>query len=719
MIFRETALSLKRIVQPIKQNPKRYQPLAACLSLALSLATAATAATVSIAWALPSQAADEAAEADRSIAKLLPASTPLAIFISAQSQEWQALEQFELFAKIADLTGGFANVGSPAGIFFAPPGADYAADIEPWIGEKIAIATLPDTTPGSIAVTDVAAETYVVVPIANEAAIAPFIEKLEASRPEAPEKSTYLGAELWVWPERTESYDDKDGSDNWQHLPEVPHERIERPSKAQAKAQAKASVKPEAQAIAHLKATSSEGSMPLPGDFEPERDYDTYTVPGYAIAKIDGYLIFSTEPSTIKTLLDYGQFNTPRLVNSELFLRSQYGQTEGAVARVYGNLSEVTKYNLDGSVLPGVPGMPRLPGGLGGLGFPSVPTPPSPLGTSQATRALAAKALAGTTMDILLYPQSEGLRLQGRVYGNDLIRSQATPEFPYANSVLAFVPAPAYSLGSGRDIAGLWQQIAANLSINEFTSSFLEQARSVVSLATGLDLDTELLGWMDREFVLFFFPSSEGAINSFAPGTGVEIGIAIQTSDRPTAQTTLDTIDSLVGSFITTTSTTINNTSAVSWQAPSFNSGFSSDPAKSGTTISYLSHSWIAEDTVIITSGAGAMAHLLNVPDFKPVTEHSTFLNATRPLASPNNGYSYLNAGSTLSLVYALASKWLQIPPDDPFFQQAKSYLGTVRSVGSTTSSTNEYWQLDSLMNLAPAEQRKSTPRLSEEMQEP
>ncbi len=686
MIFRETALSLKSTSQPRKQTQKRCGP-AACLSLALGIFSASTA------WALPSDAV-----ADRSLGMLLPANTPTAIILSANPQDWQALEQFELFAKIAELTGGFGSGGSPAGIFFAPPGVDYATEIEPWIGAQIAIATLPDTTPRSIALTDIAAETFVVVPIANEAELSPFLEKLEASREESPEKSTYLGAELWVWPARTESYySDKDGADNWQNLPEVPHESVER-----TKASFKKSLKPGYQATAGLKAASLDSPPPLPGDFEPEPDYDpdydTYEVPGYAVAKIDGYLIFSTELETLKTLLDYGQFNTPKLGDSELFLRSQYGETEGAVARLYGNLSEVTKYNLDGSLIPTLPNILGLPGGLpGGLGFP----PASSLGISQETRAIASKALAGTTLDILLYPQAEGLRLQGRIYGNDSIRSQATPELPYADSALAFVPAPAYSLNSGRDIAGLWRQVAANLSLNEATRGFLEQARRTVSLATGLDLDSELLGWMDREFVLFFFPSNQGAINSFAPGTGVEIGMAIQTSDRPTAQTALDTLDNLVGSFITTTSTTINDTLAISWEAPSF----SANPSQVGQYTSYLSHGWIAEDTVIITSGSGAMAHLLNAPAFEPITRHSTFLNATRPLANPNNGYSYLNAGSTFSLAYALASKWLLIAPDDPFFQQVKSYLGTIRSFGSTASSTDEYWQLDSLMNLAPAEE--------------
>lgn len=625
-------------------------------------------------------------------AEILPGSTPSAVVISSDPASWTALEQFELFAKITRFVtssglGDSDGLGNPAGLFFAPPGTNYTTEITPWIGEKIVIAILPDTTPRSIAVNDLSTESVVVVPVADESKLAPFLEKLETSRAEAPDKSMYGDAALWVWPTREESLYPDEGSweeeweENWQGLPEVPHEEIEDFSDADTKIRNSVGTK----------AASVEVLSPPPEVFNKE-DYDTYTVQGKAVAQIDGYLIFAPEPETLKKLLDYRQFDYPRLSDNELFLRSQYGEAEGAIARIYGNLSEVAKFNLDGRLglssstpnIPNIPGIPRLPG------IPKFPTAPS-LTLPQENQALLAKALEGMTFDSLIYPQSEGLRIQGRVYGNNLIRSNATPELPYADSALSFVPAPSYALNSGRNIAGLWKQLARQLSRNATARDYLEQARSTVTLFTGLDLDTELIGWMDREFVLFFFPSQQGAINSFSPGAGVEVGLAIQTSDRPTAQKVLDTFDSLTGGLAT--NTTINDEPAVSWQVPS-----PTEPT------SYLSHSWISEDTVVITSGAGAMAQLLNNSAFEPVSEHPTFINATDSLAKPNNGYSYYNAGATFSLAYALVSKWLAIAPDNPTFQLVKSYLGTIRGGGATTSSTNEYWQLDSLLNLAPAE---------------
>lgn len=672
MIFRDSVLSLKRI---FSQRGAKCRDKTIYLSFVLSLLPVSRAIAIS-----PDPAA------------ILPSSTPYAITVSAKPEDWAVLEQFELFAKISRLTASTGinsdGLGNPAGFLFAPPGTDYATELAPWIGEQVVLATLPDTTPRSIAVNDLANETVIVVPVADESKLAPFLEKLESARPEAPQKSTYKGAQLWVWPTREESYyfegnweDNWEG--NWQNLPEIPHEEIEDFSKSSQ--QSRASV--------GTKAAATEVLSPPPEAFEKEEDYYTYTIKGQAVAKIDGYLIFAPVPETLKKLLDYHQFDYPRLSDSDLFLKSGYGAEEGAIARIYSNLSEVAKFNLDGGLglptapsIPSIPGIPQLPG------IPRFPTVPS-LTFAQENQALLARALEGMILDGLIYPQAEGLRLQGRVYGNNLIRSNATPELPYADSALNFVPAPTYALNSGRDIAGLWEQLARQLSRNATARGYLEQARSTATLFTGLDLDTELFGWMDREFVLFFFPSQQGLINSLLPGTGVEIGMAIQTSDRPTAQKVLDTFDDLSNGLAT--STTINNEPAVSWQAPE---------ATTTEPTSYLSHSWISEDTVVITSGAGAMAQLLNNSAFEPISEHPTFINATGSLATPNNGYSYFNAGSTFSLAYALVSKWLQVAPDDPTFQQVKSYLGTLRGSGATTSSTEAYWQLDSLLNLAPAE---------------
>ncbi|MGC1307966.1 MAG: DUF3352 domain-containing protein [Phormidesmis sp.] len=603
----------------------------------------------------PAWGAAEASPSDRQLAQLLPESTPVAIFLSAAEADWAALEQFELFDKIADLTGALPQ---SLNLTFLPPGLDRQA-VQGWMGDRSVLAVLPENAPRRISVTDLNDRFVAIATLKNPEAFASFIEVLESARGEAAEKSVYEGVALWVWPTRTQTIEET-----------VPEELKELEDFAGAKA-----------------AADGEDGPLLPEDFGAEDVY-TYEVPGLAIAQIDGYVLLAQDLEALKTLIDYQQIGQTTLGDSKLFLRSQYGQTEGAIGRIYGNLAEAIKFNFEGGFL-GAANVPLPPG------LPNLPSF-SALGLLPEARAMATEVLAGVTFDSLIYPQSEGLRFQGRLYGNDLIRATATPDLPYADSVLSFVPAPTFSLSSGRNVAGFWNRVADLLETNEVTSGFLERARTAVSAFTGLDLDKELIGWMDREFVLFFFPSNQGAINSFLPGAGIEVGVAIQTSDRPTAQAALNAFGTLTQTFAgenIATNTTVNNVPAVSWQL-----------FTGSETVSILSHSWIAEDTVVLTTGVGAMNRLLNAPAFEPLDEHPTFINATQSLAHPNNGYSYVNAGATLSLAYGLVGKYFAIPPDDPFFVTVKSYLGTIYGLGGTTSSTNEYWQLDYLVNLAPAE---------------
>ncbi|MEM9088688.1 MAG: DUF3352 domain-containing protein [Cyanobacteria bacterium P01_F01_bin.53] len=660
----------------------------------------------------PEIATPDIIAANRQLAQVLPESTPMAFFLSTREENWEGLERFALFSKISGFMGGSLT---PRSLPFFPPSLQYEfdGDIQSWMGEQAAIAFLPDTTPRSVAVTDIPSKMYMVLPVTDQAALVPFLEALEVSREGVtPEKTVHEGIELWVWPTRTASWDDgADFGDGPEVLPEVapeaaPETTPNLPDVPLPEA-APQSPSDEGSGMAEPKAVDPDPTLeelPLPEDFGDD-EWGTYEVPGLTVAMLGDHLVFAQEAAAVKELIDYQQFEGARLGDSELFLRSQYADTEGAIARFYSNLSEVVKFNLDGT-FPGNPfpdgsGFPSpvpLPPGLPDFStFPGLTLPPE-------AREMASQTLTGVTLDMLVYPQDEGMRLQGRIYGNGLVQSTATPDLPYADSALAFVPAPTYALSSGRDVAGFWQQIASGLALSEATRPFLEQARTMVSLATGLDLDTELLGWMDREFVLFFFPSNEGGLNSLLPDAGVEIGVAIQTSDRTTAQKALDAIDELVGPYIAVDAT-VNDTPAVSWQGPNFRG--SPEP------VSYLSHSWISDDTVLISSGAGAMKRLLNATAFEPVDEHPTFLNATDSLANPNNGYSYLNAGSTLSLIYSQLTRRFGLG-DSFFFQQVQSILGTIRGFGATTSSTDEYWQLDSLMNLAPAEQSRTSVALPE-----
>ncbi len=86
----------------------------------------------------------------------------------------------------------------------------------------------------------------------------------------------------------------------------------------------------------------------------------------------------------------------------------------------------------------------------------------------------------------------------------------------------------------------------------------------------------------------------------------------------------------------------------------------------------------------------------LNPKPYLPLHLNYTFRTATESLPKPNEGYFYINMGSSLSFLYGLILP--SVPRQySPYVRQAQQVLGTVRSVSSTSSTTPEAQRIDSL----------------------
>ncbi|MEO0457825.1 MAG: DUF3352 domain-containing protein [Cyanobacteria bacterium P01_A01_bin.114] len=578
----------------------------------------------------------------------LPANVALALTVDTTDATWATLSQFELFAKIADFTGASP---SPSTLPFLPRGLNYQDTVQPWIGDAAIFALLSAPSPGSVTFSERA---ILIAPVANPEPVQGFINEVALYRDEAPNLASYKGVELWLWPEVKVSWD-------W---PEADWPEADWPTEN------------ESEAFPLPTPISPQPLLPDPKITFPTRpgESDGYTIPGLAIARLDNYLLFANNVEVLKLWIEYQYPGGPTLAEHDAFLNMRsHPKAAGAMATLYGDVGELSKFKL-GDTLSALP----------------LPMPlPQPNLQDQAT---AARFLRGVTVETLIYPQAEGLRLQTRLNRNDFLPGfPATPADDDDDSILSLVPAPTYFLGSGRNLAGVWRETATALSLNEFAYNILESARSLVSFTLGLDLDTEILGWMDGEYTLFFFPSRTGLLNNLFPGANVEPALMLETRDRTTAEKALTAFDTFVGPDVAR-AVTVNQQPAVSWDLDMGNG-----------LDSVLSHSWIADDTLVVTTGTGAITSLMNPNGFEPLTGHSTFINAIATLPHPNAGYFYANTGSTLSLIYSL----LPLEPEDPFTQTIKSFLGTVHSLSMTSSSTSEYVQFDVLLGLATAEERE------------
>ena len=299
---------------------------------------------------------------------------------------------------------------------------------------------------------------------------------------------------------------------------------------------------------------------------------------------------------------------------------------------------------------------------------------------------------AYSTLDASLLGQTEGLRWQINAYRRtpktDIANNILRPE---ASQVLAWLPAATYSLTAGSNLEQQWQTMAAAFSADPQLKDLLTQFRNFFHTSTGLDIERDVTAWMDGEYVFFLYPTKGGLSKLIGSNFNLGIGFLVQTSDRAAAEATLRKLEQSIKSrsdgAITVASRSIKGEPVTSWESQVGNS-----------SQSLFAHSWVNSNTLLITTGLGAMADLVPQP-YISLAKSYTFKTATRSLPQPNIGYSYINMGSFLSWFYG----FLLPQYDDPSLQAFKEIPGTIRSISATSSITTEREQYDGLVVLAPA----------------
>ena len=578
------------------------------------------------------------------IASILPSNTPAALLINTRAEAWGELDRYALFARLAASDRSL----DPGLLPVLPAGLDYQLDVAPWVGDDVAIALLPIPSPRVVAPVE---RSVTVVPIADGAGFVPFIPRLAELRAAIPQETSYRQMPIWYWPAEVIPYEDPWGQ------PEVsPAPAVEIQSWLQRLLRSYYQPQPPYVYI-----------PPAPG-YDP----NSYTIPGMAIAHVGSYAVMADSVDSLRQWIEYQQPAVPKLDTNPSFQQTQaHPQAASSLAVGYGSLGELLSFEFSNP--------------FQGLGLPPIPQP------SLGDRAAAAELLSQVSFDFLIYPEPQGLHLEAHFYSQGVL--PPLPPSPNTDrSIFALMPAPTYALGSGYDIAGLWSDVSTAFSLSELTAGLLETLRSLVAFATGLDLDTDILSWMDGEYSVFFFPSQRGLFNSLLPGIGLEMGALLETSNRPAAETALSALDGIIEPEQLQTDAWGDRT-VVSW---GYDINGDSQPD------SVVSHAWLTGDTLALTTGRGAMERLAGPLGFHPLRDHGTFRNATGSLPYPNNGYLYVNAGSTLGLLYELTGF---NRASDPWSVSVRQYLGTLRSLSMTTATRPQEFQINALLGLAPQPQ--------------
>lgn len=195
-----------------------------------------------------------------------------------------------------------------------------------------------------------------------------------------------------------------------------------------------------------------------------------------------------------------------------------------------------------------------------------------------------------------------------------------------------------------------------------------------------LDLDKDIIGWMDGEFAMGAVESNQGLLAKVGFGGALVLG----TSDRPTAEATLTKLDGIAKQQSLIVSTrNIDGKNVTEWQIP-----------QQGTLIA---HGWLDQNTLFLAIG-GPVAEALTQHKGQSIDNTENFKAVTGSLPKPNGGYFYINMEKANVLMNRFPALSQSRTPETSALLESIRGLGV--AVNSPDKSTN---QMEMLLALKPS----------------
>lgn len=370
------------------------------------------------------------------------------------------------------------------------------------------------------------------------------------------------------------------------------------------------------------------------------------------------YVAIATSPLLIQQAIDTYKGSNPSLAKKPIFAKI-YGATNQT--KVVEPLLQVY---LDGDVAL------EFIGSQANLNL-------NEAAIAQSKRELDAMTLTGGT-------QKEGLRFEINTY---LKNDNSNPLANNDAKVLNLLPQETFLLVSGVNLYQSWQSLVTQAKGNASSAQLIEQIRKSVKDSTKLDLDQDILKWMNGEFAIAAIPNNQGILVN--PGFGF-VAIA-QASDQNAAKTALDKIDKvaqvnsggLLPKGVDLKPKQIGDKSVIAWAIGNTN------VATRGTL-----------DNNFVFWSMGDLADTFVPKPAKNLPESSSFKILTTDIPKSNGGYFYLNMATALSLADRL------LPPEvksNPSFTEIRSVLDAINGIAVTSTNVDaKTTRLDFLFTLKP-----------------
>ena len=619
------------------------------------------------------------------VTNILPTETAGVLLINTTATTWGTLNNFNPYPD---------RVSGPPGLPYIPTEIKFNTDIQPWIGEWAALTLLPQTNEDIKKTINYDSSTLMVAPVKDSALMKKFIEKLKTTKKRPPKEKLYKNITIIEWP--AEAIPSPKPNTPKKPLPSPPIPDPGKPSDTNKEISSLFLSEEFSSFLPYFIAGTPEnpGPVPLPPSIKPipspakpqlNRPLPRIPrqLPGLAVAMLPGYIAIASSNTPLEQLIDTQTDIKPLANNTEFQRTLQHPEYKRSLVIGYLRIQGLAQLNNIRQNLPST-----------GVVMPTPPT------LSPDTFKTLESVL--TNYDAYLWVDDRGIRGQTQLhYKNHLpfLPSDFTSEPPNHHPVLSRLPANTYLVANSRNLKQIWRTFVIGTEGNPKSKTMLDKVRKFVKDNTGLDIDKDIMSWLDGEYGIALFPTNEG-ISSVA-GTKFPLGVALiaEANDREKAQATLKKLDEFVksksGNSVKIISSQLQNRPATSWEIPA---------PKGNKLLSIFAHSWPDDNTVIITSGLGPLSSL-NPPQNQSLVENFTFKNATDSFPRPNLGYFYVNMGSTLSFMYSL------VPPefiDSGSSKEIRNFLGIMRSISFSNSVSQEKVQADFNLVLSPV--NKQTP---------
>ena len=254
-----------------------------------------------------------------------------------------------------------------------------------------------------------------------------------------------------------------------------------------------------------------------------------------------------------------------------------------------------------------------------------------------------------------------------------------TVEYQSSSSkILELIPEDTIGLVTGKNINRTWLSFLDESKNDPQIWQGIQQVKQQFQNNANIDLNKDIFSWMDGEFAWSAVKSNQGILAN----SGFGIAMVFDTSDRPTAETTLNKLDDLARKqSLTVAQRNINNKNITEWGVP-------------GGGILFT-HGWSDQDTVFMAVG-GPVGEKLADNKGKTIDKSNNFKSVISSLGKPNGGYFYLDMDKTIPIINSISGQ--PLPPD------ANAILSSVRGFGMTFHNPNQSTtQLEMLLGLKPS----------------